>query len=196
MEINPNLTENAKKDYHLVVRAVEENDQHAYADLMNRYREPVYFMILKMTNSPADAEDLTIEAFGKAFKNLPYYSSQYAFSTWLFRIASNNCIDYLRKKQRSAVFIDEDSEGHFEYLERSLAEGNPSPEEYFIKKERLQKIQVVIEKLKPHYRKLVQLRYIKEYSYEEIAEQLQIPIGTVKAKLFRAREFLQNLMDE
>ncbi|MGM0565159.1 MAG: RNA polymerase sigma factor [Bacteroidota bacterium] len=196
MEVNPNLTENAKKDYHLVIRAVEKNDQHAYADLMNRYREPVYFMILKMTNSPADAEDLTIEAFGKAFKNLPYYSSQYAFSTWLFRIASNNCIDYLRKKQRSAVFIDEDAEGNIEYLERSLAEDNPSPEDYIIKKERLQKIQVVIEKLKPHYRKLVHLRYFKEYSYEEIAEQLQIPIGTVKAKLFRAREFLQNLMEE
>ncbi len=196
MEVNPNLTENAKKDYHLVIKAVEQNDQHAYADLMNRYREPVYFMILKMTNSPADAEDLTIEAFGKAFKNLPYYSSQYAFSTWLFRIASNNCIDYLRKKQRSAVFTDDYAEGNLEYFEHSIAADNPSPEDHIMKKERLQKIQVVIEKLKPHYQQLVHLRYFKEYSYEEIAEILQIPIGTVKAKLFRAREFLQNLMGE
>lgn len=196
MEVNPHLTENAKRDYQLVIRALEQKDRHAYADLMSRYREPVYFMVLKMTNSPSDAEDLTIEAFGKAFKNLPFYSPKYAFSTWLFRIASNNCIDYLRKKQRTATFVDEGYEGDNEYRRSDVASEIADPEEAILQKERLMKLRVVIDKLKPHYRQLVELRYFKEYSYEEIVAQLDLPLGTVKAQLFRAREFLQNLIGE
>lgn len=195
MEVNPHMTEKAKLDYRLVDRALNKHDQQAYADLMNRYREPVYFMVLRMTGSPADAEDLTIEAFGKAFKSLPNYSPKFAFSTWLFRIASNNCIDYLRKKGRSDIF-DEESGEISEYHKQNLLSKDATPEEEVMRKELLSKIRVVVDKLKPHYRKMVELRYYKEYSYEEIAEQLDLPIGTVKAQLFRAREFMQNLMGD
>ncbi len=195
MEVNPHLTEKAKQDYHLVDRALNGRDQQAYAELMNRYREPVYYMVLRMTGSPADAEDLTIEAFGKAFKNLENYSSKFAFSTWLFRIASNNCIDYLRKRSRSDIFDDDLGEAS-DYHKQNLLSQDSTPEEEMLRKELLRKIRVVVEKLKPHYRKLVELRYYKEYSYEEIAEQLDLPLGTVKAQLFRAREFMQNLMGD
>src|SRR5664279_4926106 len=100
MEIASRLTEKAQRDYALVQRAVQFGDQKAYAELLNNYRDSLYFMLLKMTNNPTDAEDLTIEAFGKAFRNLQQYTLEFAFSTWLFRIASNNCIDFLRKKNR------------------------------------------------------------------------------------------------
>lgn len=195
MEVNAHLTEKAKQDYHLVDRALNGRDQQAYAELMNRYREPVYFMVLRMTGSPADAEDLTIEAFGKAFKNLENYSSKFAFSTWLFRIASNNCIDYLRKRSRSDIFDDDLGEVS-DYHKQNLLSQDSTPEEEMLRKELLRKIRVVVDKLKPHYRKLVELRYYKEYSYEEIAQQLELPLGTVKAQLFRAREFMQNLMGD
>ena len=93
MEISATLTDKAKQDYKLVLQALESGDQQAYATLLNKYRDTLYFMMLKMTGNPTDADDLTLEAFGKAFKNLPQYSPDYAFSTWLFKIAANNCID-------------------------------------------------------------------------------------------------------
>src|SRR5690554_2488581 len=100
------LTDKALRDYELVCLAREKGDQKAYADLMNSYREPIYYMLLKMTNSSIDADDLTLEAFGKAFKSLSQYTPDYAFSTWLFRIATNNCIDFIRRKKNKLVSID------------------------------------------------------------------------------------------
>ena len=100
MEVTSHLTEKARRDYILVQQAMKQGDQKAYAELLNNYRDSLYFMLLKMTNNPTDADDLTIEAFGKAFKNLHQYTIEFAFSTWLFRIAANNCIDFLRKKKR------------------------------------------------------------------------------------------------
>jgi len=100
MEVNPNLTDKALRDYQLVLAAINQGAQRAYATLMNNYRDSLYFMLLKMTNNANDADDLTIEAFGKAFKKLEQYTPEYAFSTWLFKIASNNCIDFMRKKKK------------------------------------------------------------------------------------------------
>ena len=85
MEVNPNLSEKAQLDYKLVRSAIDKGDQQAYAKLMNRYWESIYYMLLKMVNNAEDANDLTIEAFGKAFKNLKLYTPEYAFSTWLFK---------------------------------------------------------------------------------------------------------------
>src|SRR3989339_2161711 len=102
MEINPNHSENALHDFKLV-EAAKTGDQKAYAELLGRYRDTIYFMLLKMVKNKADADDLTIEAFGKAFKNIQQYSPQFAFSTWLFKIATNNCIDYLRKEKNIAI---------------------------------------------------------------------------------------------
>jgi RNA polymerase sigma factor (sigma-70 family) len=195
MEINSNLTQKAERDYKLVQQAIRHGDQKAYAELMNNYWDSLYFMLLKMTNDPTDADDLTIEAFGKAFRNLHQYTPDFAFSTWLFKIASNNCIDYIRKKRRNMLSLDKSLETEDGMdLSSTLVSGTPDPEEHYIKEQKIKLMREVVERLKPHYRTLINLRYFKEYSYEEIAEQLNLPLGTVKAQLFRAREFLYNIL--
>jgi len=198
MEIAPeNLSEKARYDYELVNRALE-GDQKSYAELMERYRDAIYFMLLKMVNNKSDAEDLTLEAFGKAFKKIHQYTPNYAFSTWLFKIATNNCIDFIRKRKANIVSIDQnidDLEGQYISPTPMLSSGNPDPEEKLIKEQNIQLIQDIVSKLKPRYRKLVELRYFKEYSYEEIADELNLPLGTVKAQLFRARELLSNILN-
>ncbi|MCH7534958.1 MAG: sigma-70 family RNA polymerase sigma factor [Bacteroidetes bacterium] len=189
------LSEKAYHDYKLVCSAVEDQDQKAYAELMDRYRDSIYFMLLKMVNNRDDAEDLTIEAFGKAFKKLHQYAPDYAFSTWLFKIASNNCIDFIRKKKQIMLSIDkkvENEEGGEVTID--LKAETLDPEEKIIEKQKIIMMREVVHKLKPRYRELIELRYFSEFSYEEISDQLEIPLGTVKAQLFRAREFLQNLM--
>ena len=106
LEFDTNLSVKAVYDYNLIRAALDKDDQKAYAELMERYRDSVYFMLLKMVNNKDDAEDLTIEAFGKAFKRLNQYTPTYAFSTWLFKIASNNCIDFIRRKKMVMFSID------------------------------------------------------------------------------------------
>jgi RNA polymerase sigma factor (sigma-70 family) len=194
-ELNPNLSEKAVYDYKLVSQAVNNGDQKAYAELMSRYKDSIYFMLLKMVNNRDDADDLTIEAFGKAFKNLHQYTPDYAFSTWLFKIATNNCIDFIRRKRKMTFSIDkgfENDEGQETTLE--LKSGTLDPEENMIKKQKAVLMRDIVEKLKPRYKRLVELRYFQERSYEEIATELQLPLGTVKAQLFRAREFLFQIL--
>ncbi len=195
MELSTNLTEKAQRDYLLVCNALENSDQKAYAELMNHYKDSLYFMMLKMTNDSDDADDLTIEAFGKAFKNLKQYTPEYAFSTWLFKIATNNCIDFIRKKKKNTFSIDKsfDNEGAFE-ISNNLPSYVLDPEEKFIEKQKIMMMHEIVEKLKPRYKRLVELRYFKEFTYEEISDELQLPLGTVKAQLFRAREFLYNIL--
>ncbi|MDX2442654.1 MAG: sigma-70 family RNA polymerase sigma factor [Bacteroidales bacterium] len=192
MEINHNLSEKAIYDCKLVSLAVE-GDQKSYAELMDRYRDAIYFMLLKMVNNPIDAEDLTIEAFGKAFKNIGQYTPNYAFSTWLFKIATNNCIDYIRKKRGNLISIDQNDDDS-NNAPLSIQDSTLDPEEDMIKKQKEVLMRGVVTQLKPRYRHLIELRYFKEYSYEEIATEMDLPLGTVKAQLFRARELLFNIL--
>lgn len=197
MEVGDNLSGKGIHDYKLIQSALNKGDQKAYAELMGRYKDSVYFMLLKMVNNKEDADDLTIEAFGKAFKRLDQYTPNFAFSTWLFKIATNNCIDFLRKKKNegSKYSIDrtfENDEGSEMTIE--IKSNSLTPEETAIKKEKNKVLHEVVESLKPRYKELVKLRYFDELSYEEISERLELPIGTVKAQLFRARELLFNMM--
>jgi len=195
MELNSSLSLKAQQDMELVERA-RKGDQLAYGELLGRYRDAIYFMLLKMVNSPVDAEDLTIEAFGKAFKNIDQYTPNYAFSTWLFKIATNNCIDFIRKKRASHVSLDQTMNGEDSLAPSSMIQSDvPDPESSMINKQKIKHMRNVVSKLKPRYRQLVELRYFKEYSYDEIAAELDIPIGTVKAQLFRARELLLNILN-
>jgi RNA polymerase sigma-70 factor (ECF subfamily) len=195
MEVNKHLSDKAKIDFELVKDALENGNQRAYAQLMERYRDSVYFMLLKMVKNRDDADDLTMEAFGKAFKRLEQYSPQFAFSTWLFKIATNNTIDFLRKQKNNTYSIDKAFEGDdgsemmFEIKSDAL-----TPEEKIIRKEKLKHMRFVVEKLKPRYRQLIELRYFEELSYDEIAAKLEMPLGTVKAQLFRAKDLLQEIM--
>jgi len=194
MELNPNLSDKAQIDLKLVELA-RTGDQKAYAELMGRYRDAIYFMLLKMVNNASDAEDLTIEAFGKAFKNLQQYTPSYAFSTWLFKIATNNCIDFIRKKRGNTISLDQSVDAEDNLTPSATIQSEtPDPEESMIGQQKIKLMREVVAKLKPRYRNLVELRYFKEYSYEEISKELDLPIGTVKAQLFRARELLFNIL--
>jgi len=194
MEIKGQLTEKGERDYLLIQKALGEGNQNAYAQLLKYYRDTLYFMMLKMTQNPHDAEDLTIEAFGKAFKNLHQYTPEFAFSTWLFKIATNNCIDFLRTKSKSAQVISGDLVYEGDDQPSRVPATAPDPEEQFIRSQKIELMHEVVDKLKPHYKKLIELRYFNEFSYEEIVNELDIPLGTVKAQLFRAREFLYNIL--
>ncbi|MBN2747159.1 MAG: sigma-70 family RNA polymerase sigma factor [Bacteroidales bacterium] len=197
MEINPNFTDKARRDFELVQRALGQNDRNAYAALMNNYRDAIYFMLLKMTNNKDDADDLTIEAFGKAFKNLNLYTPNYAFSTWLFKIATNNCIDFLRKRKQQNISLDQEFDDNpGSQLSRNVTNEDLNPEETIINEQKIKYMRTIVDKLKPHYRVLIELRYFEELSYEEISEQLNLPMGTVKAKLFRARDLLYNIINK
>ncbi len=196
MEVNPNLTEKAQRDYELVRLAVEKGDQMAFTELMRLYRDTIYFMLVKMTGNVDDAEDLTLEAFGKAFKNLSQYTPDYAFSTWLFKIASNNCIDFMRKKKKNVLANENYEDISESYQAHKMTSQGLDPEENLIKSQKIQLMRQLVEQLKPRYKKLIQLRYFDEYSYEEICEELDLPLGTVKAQLFRAREFLFNILKD
>lgn len=193
MEVNANFTENAKNDYQLVLKA-REGSQKAFADLMQRYKDSIYFMSLKMVNNREDAMDITVETFAKAFEKLDKYQPDYAFSTWLFRVATNNCIDFLRKKKLNTVSInnmmDEEDDRPLQIKSDTL-----NPEEFSIKKQQSNEIKLLIESLPPRYRNLLTLRYFDELSYEEIAQQLDLPLGTVKAQLFRAKYLLGNIIN-
>ncbi len=194
MELNPQLSDKAQYDF-LLVEAALTGDEKAFAKLMSRYKDAIYFMLLKMVNNKNDAEDLTLEAFGKAFKNLHQYSPSYAFSTWLFKIATNNCIDFLRKRRGVYVSIETNQENGDNDQPIKLRSTEPNPEEKLIRIQKAILMRKIVHRLKPRYRILVELRYFREYSYEEIAQELKLPLGTVKAQLFRAREMLFKMIE-
>ncbi len=193
-DLNSKFSTRAQEDLELVAKA-KEGDQVSFSKLMNRYRDSIYFMVLKMVHNRDDAEDLTIEAFGKAFNNISNYSADFAFSTWLFKIATNNSIDFIRKKRLLTTSLDQKTQtDDGEITPVAVKDHNPDPEESMMKDQRAQKIRAAIEQLSPKYRTLIELRYLDELSYEEIAEKLDIPLGTVKAQLFRAKDMLYNIL--
>ena len=188
--MNSKLSTRAIDDYSLVCRAVDGNQQ-AYGVLMNRYRTSVYTAMYKMVNNRDDADDLTLEAFGKAFNKLPSYAPNYAFSTWLFKIAVNNCIDHIRKKRLHTFSIDEPikSDGDKEFS-HTIRDFEADPEQRLMHEQKLAHVRRLVEKMNAKYRVMLELRYYEELSYEEIANELDLPLGTVKAQLFRAKELL------
>ena len=183
-------SKNLKDDLEIVERA-KQGDEAAYAKLLNKYRKSVYYMLLKMVHNPDDAEDLTQEAFAKAFASLAKFDPRYAFSTWLFRIATNNCIDHIRKKRVQTISIDnpyENDDG--DTMSFDIRDPDLTPSEVMLKQQRKEYLKMAVDRLPLKYQKLVELRYFKELSYEEVAKELELPLGTVKAQLFRARELL------
>jgi RNA polymerase sigma factor (sigma-70 family) len=190
-ELNRQFSDKALEDFRLIDDAVNNNDEQAYAKLLQRYKRPVYHMILKMVRNVDDAEDLTIESFAKAFKSLHRFKKDFTFSTWLFRISTNNTIDFIRKKKLNTMSIDNSfTDDNGDGISIEVEDENLNPQEEAIKAEKAEIIQVFVDKLPPKYQKLVRLRYFNELSYEEIAAELEAPLGTVKAQLHRARELM------
>ncbi|HLP22065.1 MAG TPA: sigma-70 family RNA polymerase sigma factor [Chitinophagales bacterium] len=194
MDLNSKFSARAQEDLELVDLA-KKGDQVAFGKLMARYRDSIFFMVLKMVHNRDDAEDLTLEAFGKAFNSISNYSADFAFSTWLFKIATNNSIDFIRKKKLQTTSLDQTtSTEDGEITPIAVKDHSSNPEEAMVKEQRAAKIRLAIEQLSPKYRALIELRYLDELAYEEIAEKLDIPLGTVKAQLFRAKDMLYNIL--
>ncbi len=184
----------AIEDFRLIDMAIDGDDK-AYAKLLQRYKRPVFHMILKMVRNADDAEDLTIESFAKAFKSLAKFKKDFTFSTWLFRIATNNSIDFIRKKKLNTLSIENtytDDDGQSVSID--IEDLNLNPQDIAIKAQKEEIMQVFVNMLPAKYQRLVRLRYFHELSYEEIAKEIEAPLGTVKAQLHRARELMYDLV--
>lgn len=186
------------EDKELIARIKSKNDQLAYATLLERYRKSLYFTVLKMVNNRDDAEDLTMQAFSKAFKNLDNYDLNYAFSTWLFKIATNNTIDFIRKKRLKTTSLDRgmnnDEEGG-DSFSQMIKDDKLDPEETMVRQQRNKLMKAVVDTLDEKYRELIQLRYYEELKYDEISKRLSLPVGTVKVRLSRAKALLAGILD-
>jgi RNA polymerase sigma-70 factor (ECF subfamily) len=139
--------------------------------------------------------DLTVETFAKAFENIEKYKPDFAFSTWIFKIATNNCIDFVRKKRLKVVSLQSLTEENRDERQFYMISNTLNPEETSIKKEESENLKNILEHLPQRYRTLIILKYYDEKSYEEISQQLDLPLGTVKAQLSRARELMSNIMN-
>ena len=189
-------TEKAKRDYILLRKALDHNDQQAYAELMSLYRDSIYYMLVRMVKNKDDAEDLTLMTFGKAFRYLDKYTPKYAFSTWLYRIALNNSIDFLRVKNNMPHYFDEDlyTNSATSIIDQSEDNLQRTPEEEVIDKQRLQLLRAAVSELPDKYRKVIELRYYEDLAYEEIAERLGLTLSNVKIQIMRAKQMLAQLM--
>ena len=179
------------RDSFLVKNAVS-GDQRAYSELMTLYWYSIEKTLSLKLISKEDVEDLTIATFSKAFDKLDTYDHSFAFSTWIQTIANNTLIDFFRKNNQKTISIDKqkvDQDNKIDVIDNSL-----DPENYLIRKQKNKHITGMVHRLKPHYRELIILRYLDEMSYMEISKKLDMPLGTVKAKLFRARDLLMKIL--
>lgn len=190
-----NASASSLEDDKLVAEAVGGSEQ-AYKGLVDKYERAIYFHILKMIRDQDQVEDLVQETFVKAFDNLNSYNTDYAFSTWLYRIATNHTIDYLRKKKLKTLSIDEPVKTREGDMQMQLPDESAGTDRNIIRKQRQKMVQQEIENLPPKYRRVIQMRHMEEKSYQEIAEVLDLPLGTVKAHIFRARELLYKALKD
>lgn len=176
------------EDDQLIISA-KSGDQKAFKALTEKYQKPLYFHILKMVKNNEQVEDLVQESFIKAFKNLESYNTDYAFSTWLYRITTNHTIDYLRKRRIQATSLNSPLKTKDGEMEIEI-EGRERTDREIIRKERRQIINSAIDNLPEKYQVVIRMRHLEELSYQEISDKLDLPLGTVKAHIFRAREML------
>lgn len=180
----------------LLIRRAQSGDEGAFEQLLLAHQKSVYNLCLRMAGNPDDALDLSQEAFIRAWRALGQYQFDAAFSTWLFRLTSNVCIDFLRKQKRqqhmSLTVTDDDEPGE----EFTVPDPAPGPEEQAVHNERRQAVARAMAALPGDYRAVMQLRAVEELSYEQIAEILDIKVGTVKSRLARARTQLRKILKD
>lgn len=175
----------------LLISKALAGDQAAYRGLLNRHQRAIYQIILKIVRNRDETEDLVQETFMRAFHSLASYRSEFRFSTWLYKIAANCAIDSIRKKKIEALSLDKPVETQDGTVEMDLPDTSFNPEENLWEKQRQISIQEAIESLPEKYRDVILYRHRDDQSYEEIAQILKLPVGTVKARIFRARELLK-----
>lgn len=183
------------QDEKYVIEALS-GDQKAYQKLTEKYRRPLQFHVARMVKDSEQVEDLVQEALVKAFNNLKSYNNSYAFSTWLYRITTNHTIDYLRKKKLQTTSIDKPIKTREGEMSVELPDDDAETDRAIIRRERKKIITNAIENLPDKYRRVIEMRHIEELSYQEISDQLDLPLGTVKAHIFRAREMLYKALKD
>jgi len=184
-----------EEDIQLVARA-RSGDERAFRALLEKYERAVFSICLRMVRNRDEATDLSQESFIKVFGSLDRYNPAFAFSSWLFKITSNLCIDHLRKRRITTTPMDEPIDGEQGEIQRQYASPGPAPDETFSRNEKMQKLDAGIAALPEHYRIMLVLRHQEDMSYEEIANSLSIPLGTVKARIHRAREMLKRILED
>ncbi len=183
-------------DERQVIQRVLDGDQEAFAGLVTAYEKQVYNLCLRMCGNQEDARDLSQEAFVKAWRGLQFYQFEAAFSTWLYRLTSNVCIDFLRRKKRAPQTVPPLQNENGEDVEPEVADSLPSPEEQLLHRERQSQIAWAMGQLEPEFRQVLTLRVIQELSYEQIAEITDLKVGTVKSRIARARWKLKKILLE
>jgi RNA polymerase sigma-70 factor (ECF subfamily) len=177
-----------------IIQAALKGDDRAYKKLMRKYHDAIFNFILRMIRDRQQVEDLTQEAFIKAFSSLKNFNDEFAFSTWLYKIAMNNSIDYIRKRKLQLYSIDKPIESKDSDFTFELPDESYEADKDVISDQRTKVLNEAIEKLPEKYKRVIHLRHVEERSYEEIAKILKLPIGTVKAHIFRARELLNKYL--
>lgn len=185
----------SKADLVLVDR-VKGGDQQAFKELFEKYKQPLYYHILKMVHRSDVVEDLQQEVFLKAFDNIYSYNSGFAFSTWLYRITTNHTIDYLRKKRLKTMSIDDPIKTKDGEVGIDVPDEDAESDDLVMQKQRSAIIKQALESLPEKYRMVIQYRHMEELSYQEIADLMDLPLGTIKAHIFRAREMLYKYLKD
>jgi RNA polymerase sigma-70 factor (ECF subfamily) len=183
-----------EEDIQLIARA-RSGDERAFRTLLDKYERPVFSICMRMVRNRDEATDLAQEAFIKVFSMLDRYNPAYAFSSWLFKITSNLCIDYIRKRRIETYPMDDPIDGEKGEIVRQYESDEPDPSAVLDRKEKMARLNEAIEELPEHYRIMLILRHQENLSYEEIASTLEIPLGTVKARIHRAREMLRGKLE-
>lgn len=198
MKTDFSVTINVKsrtEDNSLIDEALAGN-QASYEKLMKKYYQLIYNLVYRMISKKEDVEDLTQEAFIKAFNSLKNFDKQFSFSTWLFKIATNNAIDYLRKKKLSTFSIDKQIESDDSDYSFEIPDSENKPDKHIMDKEMRKILDEAIESLPPKYKQVIVMRHKGELEYEEIAKELKLPLGTVKAHIFRGRELMNKYLKD
>ena len=180
----------------VLIRRALRGDQKSFERLRLKYHESIYNLIYRMIREKEEVEDLTQEAFIKAFTSLSSFNEEYAFSTWLYKIATNNCIDYIRRRKLQKFSIDKPVESKDSDFTFELPDSTYEPDREIIDRQRKNLLEEAINALPPKYRKVIRLRHTEEREYQEIADLLGLPLGTVKAHIFRARELLYKYLKD
>ncbi len=178
----------------LLIRRALAGDQRAYKKLRQKYHESIYNLIYRMIRDKDEVEDLTQEAFIKAFMSLSSFNDEFAFSTWLYKIATNNCINYIRRKKLQTFSIDKPVESKESDYTYELPDSTYEPDQELIDRQRKKLLDDAINSLPAKYQHVIHLRHVEEKEYQEIAAILKLPLGTVKAHIFRAREMLNKFL--
>ncbi|MBU8920388.1 MAG: sigma-70 family RNA polymerase sigma factor [Bacteroidales bacterium] len=181
-----------KEDANLVERCLK-GDEKAFEELLVKYRGPVFSICMRMVKNPMDAEDLAQDVFIRTFNVLDRYNPSYPFSSWLYRITSNLCIDFIRRRKSGVVSLDEPVSGSDGEMSRQIPADTIDPDREMENREMMEVLEQAIADLPEHYRIIVILRHQEQLSYEEISDNLGIPLGTVKARIHRARNMIKEI---